>query len=55
MMARLDLTKLGAGLLAAGPLFLQFGQSKATWWVGFVFTIAGPVLMAVKRKGSTHA
>lgn len=47
---KLDLTKLGGGLLAAGPLFIQFGQSRAAWWVGFAFTVVGPFLLALKRS-----
>lgn len=46
----LDPQKLGAGLLAAGPLLLQFGGSKISWWAGLAATVIGPVLMAL-RKG----
>lgn len=45
-----DPHKLGAGLLAAGPLLLQFGNNKVSWWAGLLATVVGPVLMAVKRK-----
>lgn len=45
-----DTHKLGAGLLAAGPLLLQFGGNKVSWWCGLAATVVGPVLMAL-RKG----
>lgn len=41
---------LGGGLLAAGPLLIQFGGSKATWWIGLVCSIVGPVLLAMRRR-----
>ena len=45
----LDLHRLGAGLLAAGPLLIQLGGNKEAWWIGMVFTVLGPILMALKR------
>lgn len=46
----IDTPKLGASLLAAGPVLIQFGASKAAWWAGLAFTVLGPFLMAWRRK-----
>ena len=46
-----DPHRLGASLLAAGPVLMQLGGTKGTWWVGMVFTTLGPLLMAVKKRG----
>lgn len=39
---------LGGSLMASAPLLQQYGQK--TWWVAFVFLMAGPVLMAIENK-----
>ena len=49
---RLNYAKLGAGLLASGTLLIQFGSVKAVWWIGVVFTVAGPLLMGVRQPRS---
>ena len=46
----LDAHRLGASMLAAGPVLIQLGGSKGAWWVGMAFTVLGPILMAVKAK-----
>jgi len=45
----LDVAKLGGSLLAAGPVLLQLGGSRLTWWIGLGFTVIGPVLMCVRK------
>lgn len=47
---KLDFAKLGGALLAAGPVLMNAVSNKAVWWSGFLFTVIGPVLLAVKRK-----
>ena len=51
---RLNWKALGAGMLSAGPLLVQFGGEKTTWYLGVLFTAIGPVLMAVTPAGSNH-
>jgi len=50
MLSHFDFNRIGAALLAAGPLLLQFGGSKLTWWLGLGMVVAGPVLMGVRRE-----
>ena len=50
LLGHLDLNRVGAALLAAGPLLLQFGGSKISWWLGLGMVVAGPVLMGVRRE-----
>lgn len=45
----IDMHKLGLGLMAGGPVLIQFGNSKVSWWTGFVCTVLGPVLMALRK------
>ena len=42
-------TKLGAGMLAAGPILMTHGGSKLAWWIGNVFVVLGPLLMALSK------
>lgn len=46
----LDCRKLGAALMAAGPVLMQFSTAKWAWWIGLGFLISGPFLLAVKTK-----
>lgn len=54
---KLNYKALGAGLLSAGPLLVQFGGATTAWWMGVVFTAVGPVLLAItpetKRRKRT--
>lgn len=47
--------KLGAGMLASGPVLVTLSGSKACWWLGYGFLILGPLLMSVSRKDDRHA
>lgn len=44
---KLNLQALGAGLLSAGPLLIQFGGAQAAWWIGVAFTSLGPLMLAI--------
>lgn len=44
---KLNYKALGASLLSAGPLLVQFGGATTAWWMGVVFTAVGPVLLAI--------
>ena len=46
----LNYKALGAGLLSAGPLLMQFGGATTAWWMGVVFAAIGPVLLAINPK-----
>jgi len=46
---QLNLKALGAGLLSAGPLLIQFGGAQAAWWIGVTFTSLGPLLLALQK------
>jgi hypothetical protein len=43
---QINFKALGAGLLSAGPLLVQFGGEKAAWWLGVIFTALGPILLS---------
>ena len=45
---KLDLPKLGAGMLAASPLLVQLAGEKWCWWLGILMAAAAPFLMSVK-------
>lgn len=45
---KLNTRILGTSMLATGPLIIQFGPFPASWWLGFIFTTAGPFLMAIE-------
>lgn len=45
----LNLQALGAGLLSAGPLLIQFGGAQAAWWIGVTFTSLGPLMLAISK------
>jgi hypothetical protein len=45
---KIDTTKLGAAMLAAGPLLVQFGGSKVTWYLGVLFAAIAPFMMSCK-------
>lgn len=45
-----DFSKLGASLLASGPILMQFANDKKAWWAGLSMTIIGPFLLAMKPK-----
>jgi hypothetical protein len=45
---KLNLKALGASLLSAGPLLVQFGGATTAWWLGVAFTAVGPILLAVQ-------
>jgi hypothetical protein len=38
--------KLGSGMLASGPILITHSGSKPLWWIGNVFLVLGPILMA---------
>lgn len=44
---KLNFKALGAALLSAGPLLVQFGGATTAWWLGVGFTAAGPLLLAI--------
>lgn len=44
---KLNLKTLGASLLSAGPLLVQFGGATTAWWLGVAFTALGPLLLAI--------
>lgn len=46
---RLNLKKLGCGMLAAGPLMKDLIPVAGFWWIGLVFAAFGAVLMAVEQ------
>jgi hypothetical protein len=48
-----DTTKLGGGLLAAGPILMNFVSDKKVWWLGLIFTVVGPFLMSVRKPHKT--
>lgn len=47
---RFNLRALGGGLLAAGPILMQFGPAKSVWWIGYIFLLAGPVLLGLEFR-----
>lgn len=49
---KLNLKALGAGLLSAGPLLIQFGGAQTAWWLGVTFTSLGPILLALQSPAS---
>lgn len=46
---KLSPTKLGAGMLASGPVLITHSGSKLAWWIGNVFIVIGPLLMALSK------
>ena len=50
---KLNWKALGAGLLSAGPLLVQFGGAQAAWYLGVTFTAIGPLLIAVQPREPT--
>lgn len=45
---KLDVPKLGAGFMSAGIAVMQFGGSKATWYIGLAMLVVGPFCLAVR-------
>jgi hypothetical protein len=45
---KLNYKALGASLLSAGPLLVQFGGATTAWWLGVAFTAVGPILLAIQ-------
>lgn len=52
---KLNHKALGAGLLSAGPLLVQFGGATTAWWMGVIFTALGPLLLAIEPKKKKRA
>jgi len=52
MKIQVDLSKVGAGMLAAGTVFLNFASQRVAWWTGIIFMVAGPILMGFKTTKS---
>ena len=49
MKMQIDIQKIGAGMLAAGTVFLNLVNQQVAWWIGVVFMIVGPILMGLKK------
>jgi hypothetical protein len=45
----INYTKLGGGLLAAGPLLMQFSGVTVGWWVGLIFIVVAPMMMSIRQ------
>jgi len=50
-MFHFDLSRLGAGMLAASPVLLNVIDAKLAWWCGVAFAVVAPYLMAIRTKG----
>lgn len=48
MKLNLNWKALEAGLMAAGPILIQFAPARETWWLGVMFTSLRPILMAIQ-------
>lgn len=49
---KFDPHSLGLYLLASGMPLMQFGGSKAAWWIGLAMMTAGPILASLRKKGT---
>lgn len=47
---KVNISKVGGGLLATGTVLLNFASVKVAWWTGLIFMVAGPIMLGIQQE-----